>query len=89
MTREQFLNGTPFTAGQLTYKGARTFFYDGTGITGQSRSSIDNRVLLQDYECNVTKVGRVGFKGFTYVLSKKVVVSYRFDDLQEVKQEEA
>ena len=87
MTREQFLNGTPFTVGQFTYKGARTFFYDGTGITGQSRSSLDNRIVFIDYEANVSKVGRLGFKGFTYVMDKKVNLNYKFEDLVEFKEE--
>ena len=81
MTREQFLNGTPFTIGFMTYKGDSTYYYDCKSISRQTRSSIDNRIILDDYECNVLKIGRTGFTGFTHVMKKKVVVSYKFEDL--------
>ena len=82
MTREQFLNGTPFTIGFVRYKGDSTYYFNSVGsISRQSRSSVDERVVLDDYECNVDKVGRVGFTGFTFVMKKKVVVRYRFEDL--------
>ena len=83
MTKEQFLNGTPFYVGFVTYKGASTYSYskDPGCICKQSRSSIDERVVINDYECNVLKIGRTGFTGFTHVMKKKVVVSYRFEDL--------
>lgn len=89
MTREQFLNGTPFTIGFLRYKGDSTYYYENKSISRQSRSSIDNRIILEGYECNVEKVGRVSFTGFTFVMGKRVVVKYRFEDLVEFKQEEA
>jgi hypothetical protein len=81
MTREQFISGTPFTIGFITYKGDSTFYYDNGSISRQVRSSIDQRVVLDTYECNVTKVGRVQFEGFNYILKKKVVVKYKFEDL--------
>ena len=81
MTREQFLNGTMFTIGPRKYKGESTYSFGPGHITRQSRSSLDSRVVLNDYECNVDRVGRVSFTGFTYVMGKKVVVKYRFADL--------
>ncbi len=89
MTREQFLNGTIFTIGGSTYKGDCTYFYEQyVGcIIKQSRSSVDERKVLEDYECNVPKVAKTGFEGFTYVMKKKVVVKYKFSDLVEFKEE--
>jgi len=83
MTREQFTSGTPFYIKRKAYKGSNTFYFspDVLCMCKQSRSSIDERVVLDDYECNVTKVGRVGFTGFTHVMGKKVVVNYKFEDL--------
>jgi hypothetical protein len=83
MTREQFLNGTMFTIGVSTYKGACTYCYnaDAGCMMRQSRSSINNITILNDYECNVLKIGRVGFEGFTHVMKKKVVVKFKFEDL--------
>jgi hypothetical protein len=83
MTREQFISGVTFKVQGPTYKGANTFKYyvKDNYMLKQSRSSIDERVVVEDYECNVTKVSGVGFVGFTYVMKKKVVVRYRFEEL--------
>ena len=91
MTKEQFLSGTPFTVGFITYKGASTFYYSKEPgcICKQSRSSIDERVVIDEYECTASKIGRTGFTGFTFVMKKKVTVSYKFEDLVQFKQEEA
>jgi hypothetical protein len=87
MTKEQFLNGTQFYIGGKKYKGDSTYCFNEAGsISRQSRSSIDERVVLDDYECNVIKIGRVGFTGFTYVMGKKVDVKIRFEDLVEFKE---
>ena len=87
MTREQFLNGAMFTIGPRKYKGESTYSFGPGHITRQSRSSLDGRVVLNDYECNVDRVGRVSFTGFTYVMAKKVVVTYRFESLVEFEEE--
>jgi hypothetical protein len=87
MTKEQFLKGTQFYVGSKKYKGDSTYSFSSVGsISRQSRSSVDERIVLDDYECNVTKIGRVGFAGFTYVMGKKVVVRSRFEDLVEFKE---
>jgi hypothetical protein len=87
MTKEQFLSGTPFYIVGKSYKGDSTYYFDKGHINKQTRSSIDERIVLNDYECNVIKIGRVGFTAFTYVLRKKVVVKYRFENLVEFKGE--
>jgi hypothetical protein len=83
MTKEQFLDGTPFYIGKKSYAGDSTYNYSGDPgcICKQSRSSIDERVIIDDYECNINKVGRIGFTGFTHVMGKKVVIKYKFSDL--------
>lgn len=83
MTKEQFLNGTEFYVGRKSYKGAETYSYNQKDnyMSKQVRSSIDESVILDDYVCNVTKVGRLGFEGFVHVMRKKVVVKYKFEDL--------
>lgn len=82
MTREQFLSGVSFKVKGPSYKGAETYYYDDC-IMKQSRSSIDEEVLYKGHHANVIKVGRVGFIAFSFVLNKKVVVKYRFEDLVE------
>ena len=82
MTKEQFLSGAKFYIGGKKYKGDSTYNFNGAGsISRQSRSSIDERVVIDDYECNIFKMGRVGFEGFTFVMGKKVVVKVKFKDL--------
>ena len=89
MTREQFLNGTSFTVGAPMYKGAETFKYDCGCIIRESRSSQTTAILFTGHECNIIKIGKVGFTGFDYVVGKRVNIKYRFEDLVEFKQEEA
>ena len=86
MTREQFLSGASFRVGFLSYKGAETFYYDEC-IMKESRSSLDEKVMYRGHHANILKVGRVGFTAFTFVMNKKVVVKYRFEDLVEFKEE--
>ena len=86
MTREQFLDGVSFKVKGPSYKGAETYYYDEC-IMKQSRSSIDEEVLYSGHHCNVLKIGRVGFTVFTFIMNKRVVVKYRFEDLVEFKEE--
>jgi len=83
MTKEQFLDGTPFYIKRKAYKGDATYSYnqDIGCICKQSRSSLDERVILDDYECNMGKLGRIGFTGFTHVMGKRVIVKLKFSDL--------
>ena len=88
MTKQEFLDGKTFYVGGKKYKGDSTYNFNGAGsISRQSRSSIDERVVIDDYECNIFKLGRVGFEGFTYVMGKKVVVKLKFKDLVEFVEE--
>jgi hypothetical protein len=87
MTREQFLSGVSFKVnGFNTYKGASTYKYDEC-IVEESRSSIDERVIITTHHCNVSKVGTKGFEGFTFVMNKMVKVKYRFEDLVQFVEE--
>jgi hypothetical protein len=86
MTREQFLNGVSFKVKGPSYKGAETYYYDDC-IMKQSRSSIDEEVIYKGHHANVLKIGRVGFTAFSFVMNKKVVVTYRFESLVEFREE--
>jgi hypothetical protein len=81
MTKEQFLNGVEFRVAGPTYKGDWTFKFDEGAITRQTRSFIDNKVMLEGYECNISKIGRIGFEGFAYVMGKRVNIKFKFKDL--------
>lgn len=89
MTKEQFISGTPFYVGGKKYKGDSTYYFSDKSISRQTRSSIDEAVIMDSYECNVIKVGRTQFTGFTFVLGKQVVVKLKFADLVQFESEEA
>lgn len=83
MTKEQFISGQSFKVqAGVNYKGSHTFKFDGDCILQQSRSSIDESILFTSYHLNVSKITKVGFTGFVYVMSKLVKVSYKFEDLE-------
>lgn len=82
MTKQQFLSGAHFYIGGKKYQGDSTYYFNGVGsISRQSRSSIDERVVLDCYECNITKIGRTQVTCFTYVLGKRVQVTIKFAHL--------
>jgi hypothetical protein len=84
MKKEQFESGVSFRVKGIHYKGAATFKYGGEDkecLLKQTRSSIDEKIILEDYHCNITKITKSGFEGFVFVVSKKVNVKYKFEDL--------
>ena len=83
MTKQEFLEGKAFYVGGKRYKGESTHFYDKEVgcISKQSRSSTDEKIIVTDYACNIKMIGRTGFIGFTYVMSKLVRVKYKFEEL--------
>ena len=89
MTKEQFTSATPFYIGRKKYNGDSTYYFDNNSIIRQVRSSEDDRVILESYECNVVKIGRTQFTVFTYVMGKHVQVKLKFADLHEFKTQEA
>ena len=81
MTKQEFLNGVSFKIkGIGNYKGASTYKYDDC-IVEENRSSIDERIVLSSYHCNILKLGTKGFVGVAFIMGKKVLVKYKFEDL--------
>ena len=86
MTREQFISGVSFKVKSNTdYKGAPTFRCEGSsGVVQESRHSKNEKVLFSNHHFNITKIGKVGFEGFCFILhNKKVNIKYKFEDLIE------
>jgi hypothetical protein len=82
MTKQEFENGTPFRVkGIHTDKGSSTYYYKDGVISKQIRSNVDERVLTDDYHLNIDEVSNKWFSGFVYVMNKKVIVKYKFEDL--------
>jgi hypothetical protein len=81
MTKQEFLNGVSFKVkGYGNYKGGNTYKY-AECIVEESRSSIDDKVVLSSYHCNVLKIGSKAFSGFAFIMGKRVNIKYRFEDL--------
>jgi hypothetical protein len=82
MTQEQFLNGTPF---YLTDKqvglGNSTYYFNSKSINKQIRSSVDDRVVIDDFHTMVTDITPKGFLGWVYIFNKHVQVRIHFKDL--------
>ena len=83
MTREQFVNGTSFRLPNKVLRGDNTYSFRDNMIIQEVRTK-KGRVLFTQHEANVDKIGRVGFEAYNYVMDKRVVVKFRFEDLEEV-----
>ena len=82
MTKEQFLQGVQFCSVNSGNVGATTYSYADNMISEQVRSSIDGRILIDQYCCNIIKIGSKGFSAFCFIMYKKVIVRYKFEDLR-------
>lgn len=88
MTRDQFIAGKPFYIGTKAYKGDSTYYFNGEGtMCRQTRSSIDDRVILDSYEANVYVKGNTYFEAYTFVLNKKVKVKLKYENLLMLEEE--
>ena len=79
MTRQDFITGVEFEMNGNFFK------KEDNIITKVYRSQDRSRTIMEDYHMNITKVGKVGFECFTYLLGKKIVRKVRFDDLEVFK----
>lgn len=83
MTREQFVNGTSFFLPNVALRSKDTYAYK-EGIIVQETRDYEGKVLFTQHEANVAKIGRIGFEAYNYVMDKKVVLKFKFEDLEEV-----
>lgn len=86
MTKQEFLSGKTFTFslhnGRNTFQYVSPFGGIGEGSIQRNIISLDEeKVILTDYEANVSKLGSKTFTVYTYVLDKKVQLKYRYDEL--------
>lgn len=84
MTIHQFIGGTSFLLPTKDQKTSNSFKYED-GIILQEYKSERGELIATLHEANVSKVGRVGFEAYNFVLGKKIKVKYRFEDLREVE----
>jgi len=79
MTRQDFIAGKEFKVD------SRTFFQlsqDQRTIEMIYRTSNLDKIVMIDYHMNITKIGRLGFETYTYLLGKKIARKIKFAELE-------
>ena len=77
MTKQEFLTGREFKIETGNYK----FIPGKDAIHRVYRTSDGNRVLFEDHQCNIDKIGTKDFTAYTFVLGKYIKIKHRFEDL--------
>ena len=94
MTKQEFLEGVRFRLpGSTLVEGVGSIDYNlriggGTDIKSIEKnyvSGLTGKVIIVDAEANVSDITRVGFKAYSFVMGKKVEVSYKFKDLIKIE----
>jgi hypothetical protein len=86
MTKQEFLSGKVFKLADHSYSNTYQFIpsksKDVEGFIQRNIMSSDgDRVILFDHEANITKIGSKTFEIYSFVMSKRVQLKYRFDEL--------
>ena len=86
MTKQEFLNGERFSLEAIVYGTSRTDynFITRGGLNAIDRnyiSSLTGEIILTDSEVNISEITKTGFKGFTFIMGKKVEVKFQFKNL--------
>jgi len=88
MTKEQFLNETPFSL-NYDYSKDSTYVYNNPN-NGTERGSLskeyrtkEGKVLISDHLLNIEKIGNKMITGYTFILDSKIVKKIRFEDMVE------
>ena len=87
MTKEQFLNGTPFSL-NYDYSSDATYVYNipsgrDKGSLSREYRAKDGTVVLSDHLLNIEKIGNKMITGYTFILDSKIVKKIRFEDMVE------
>ena len=88
MTKEQFLNETPFSL-NYDYSKDSTYVYNNPN-NGTAKGSLskeyrtnEGKVLISDHLMNIDKIGNKMITGYTFILDSKIVKKIRFEDMVE------
>lgn len=88
MTKEQFLNETPFSL-NYDYSSQATYAYNnpdnGTDKGSLSREyrTKEGKLLISDHLMNIDKIGNKMITGYTFIIDSKIVKKIRFEDMVE------
>lgn len=88
MTKEQFLNGTPFSL-NYDYSSDATYVYSSPN-NGTERGSLcreyrtkEGKLLISDHLMNIVKIGNKMITCYTFIIGSKIVKKIRFEDMVE------
>ena len=88
MTKEQFLNETPFSL-NYDYSKESTYVYNnpnnGTdkGSLSKEYRTKDGKLLISDHLMNIEKIGTKMITLYTFLLGDKIVKKIRYEDMVE------
>ena len=86
MTKQEFLNGKVFTIPNYYGKGDSTFYYaknengDLGYISKQIRNSKTDKVIMDDFEAGVDKIGPNTVSTFTIIMGQTIKQRFNFKD---------
>ena len=87
MTKEQFLNGTPFSL-DYDYSYDATYVYNNPN--GRDKGSLsreyrtkEGKVVLSDHIMNIERIGRKMITAYCFIIDSKIVKKIRFEDMIE------
>ena len=87
MTKEQFLNGTPFSL-NYDYSSDATYVYNKSN--GRDKGSLsreyrtkEGKVVLSDHLMNIEKIGRKIITAYCFILDSRIIKKIRFEDMIE------
>jgi hypothetical protein len=86
MNKEKFLSGTPFYTNKIISKGTSTLrFKEDTHPTlyRQIRSSINGKIIIEDYEAHIDIVTNTRVYFSTHVVNKTITGEVLFKDMTE------
>ena len=85
MTKQEFLQGVRFyIPGGGQEWGADFNYTDRNSLSAIEKnytSSSTGKLIIVDSEVNVSKITNLGFRGYTFVMGKRVKVFHKFEDL--------
>jgi len=87
MTKEQFLNGTPFSL-NYDYSSDATYVYNipsggCKGSLSREYRAKDGTIVLSDHLMNIDKIGRKVITAYCFIIGSKIVKKIRFEDMVE------
>lgn len=84
MTKQQFLDGKPFSL-PYTYSNNATYKCDDENkCLVQEYRTKEGKVIVSDYLMNIDKIGNKMVTCFTYILGTKITKKIRYEDMVEV-----